>query len=384
MFFKFSTANQILFGKGVVAQAGGVAASFGKRALFVVGSGSVSLANLFNSMQAAGIDGPLLRIVSEPVVDTILEGLKVAKEESCCLVVACGGGSVLDAGKAIAALMNNPGELMDYLEVIGEGKDIPNAPAPMIAIPTTAGTGTEVTRNAVITSTEHHVKVSMRSLKMIPKVAIVDPELTYSMPPKVTASTGMDALTQVVEAYMSKNANLMTDLVCREGIKRGSKALLQAYKNGADQKAREDMSLVSLFGGLALANGGLGAVHGIAGPIGGMFAAPHGAICAALLPYVVKYNALASKEEADSDMIKLRYKDIAKWVTGNSLATIEDGVTWFSDLSEALEIPRLNTLGIKETDFPEIIKKSKVSSSMQNNPLKLHETFLEAILQEAY
>jgi alcohol dehydrogenase class IV len=328
--------------------------------------------------------GTVFQINGEPDVPMIIAGLNLAKTKKCEFVIGFGGGSVLDAGKAIAAMLTNPGELMDYLEVVGAGKEIPNPAAPMIALPTTAGTGTEVTRNAVITAPEHHVKVSMRALKMIPTVAIVDPELTYSMPPSVTASTGMDALTQVIEGYVSNRANPMTDMVCREGIIRGARSLLKAFKNGQDQDAREDMSLTSLFGGLALANGGLGAVHGFAGPIGGMFSAPHGVICASLLSSVMKYNVKASATlEVNSDLGS-RYQDIARWVTDDPDASIEDGVAWIAVLATNLEIPGLRALGIERTDFPQIIEKSKVSSSMQKNPLRLDETILEAILAEAY
>ena len=384
MHFEFSTSNRIIFGNGTFSQVDKIAADFGKRALIVAGSGSVSLEELFKRMEYAGVECTLFRIATEPEIPTILEGLDIARAEGVNFVIGFGGGSVLDAAKAIAALMTNPGDIYDYLEVVGAGQDIPNMPVPMIAIPTTAGTGTEVTKNAVIASTQHHVKVSMRSLKMIPRVAIVDPVLTYSMPPKVTASTGMDALTQVIEGYVSKNANVMTDIVCRVGIQKGAAYLLRAYKNGQDAEARENMCLVNLFGGLALANGGLGAVHGFAGPIGGMFNVPHGEICAALLPHVMKYNVIASKELAGFEMTRSRYEEIAKWVTGNRQATIEDGVGWAKEIAKKMNIPNLKQLGIDKRDFPEIVNRAMVSSSMKKNPFQLKKPFLEAILREAY
>ena len=299
-------------------------------------------------------------------------------------MIGFGGGSSLDSAKAISALLTNTGELMDYLEVVGKGQKIANPAAPMIALPTTAGTGTEVTRNAVISSPEHHVKVSMRSPLMIPSVAIVDPELTLTMPPSVTASTGMDALTQVIEAYVSSRANPMTDVIAAEGIKRGAQSLLAAYQNGQDLTAREDMALTSLFGGLALANGGLGAVHGFAGPIGGMFQAAHGAICASLLPYVMKYNARVIQSLSGMDALLQRFRQVAAWVTGNPNASIDEGVKWLEDLAKSLQIPGLHDIGIERADFPRIIEKSKASSSMQKNPVKLDERILEAILDEAY
>lgn len=384
MGFEFATANQIVFGNGSLTRVGQIASKFGKRALIVTGSGSVPLERLFHSIESVDLSGCLFRVEHEPDIPTVIAGVVQAKTQGCDLVISIGGGAVLDAGKAISAMLTNPGDLIDYLEVVGGGNEIPNQAAPMIALPTTAGPGTEVTRNAVITSPEHQVKVSMRSLKMIPAVAIVDPELTYTMPPSVTASTGLDALTQVIEGYVSNKANPMTDMICRDGILRGSRSLFKAYINGADQPAREDMSLTSLFGGLALANGGLGAVHGFAGPIGGMFTAPHGVICASLLPYVMKYNVLFSTKSGNSAELQARYRDIARWVTGDPDAEIEDGVKWVVELAEALEIPGLQSLGIKRNDLDEIVEKSKVSSSMQKNPVKLDEPTLKAILEEAF
>lgn len=382
--FEFATPNRIIFGAGTLAHVGEIASEFGKQALIVTGSGSVPLDGLWRGLNSAGINCDVFRVETEPDIATVMAGLDRGKSQQCKLVIGFGGGSVLDTGKAIAAMLTNPGELMDYLEVVGAGKQIPNPAAPMIAIPTTAGPGTEVTRNAVITSPEHRVKVSMRSYKMIPVVAIVDPELTYSMPPPVTASTGMDALTQVIEGYVSNRANPMTDIVCRDGIKRGARSLLRAYQDGHDQNAREDMSLTSLFGGLALANGGLGAVHGFAGPIGGLFKVPHGLICASLLPPVMKYNVEAATKLGEDNDIQTRYRDIARWITGDPEASIDDGVVWLKELADLLRIPGLHTLGIEREDFNQIIESSMASSSMQKNPLKLDQSTLAAILTEAY
>ena len=384
MRFEFATAQRIIFGTGTLAQVGDIASEYGNRALIVSGGGSVPLEPLFEVLKASEIDWAVFRVESEPDIPVVEAGLELANAEDCKLVIGFGGGSVLDTAKAIAAMLTNPGELMDYLEVVGAGKKILNPAAPMIALPTTAGTGTEVTRNAVIAAPEHHVKVSMRSQKMIPTVAIIDPELTYSMPPSVTASTGMDALTQVIEGYVSRRANVMTDMICQEGIKRGSRALLTAYKNGQDQHAREDMCLASLMGGLALANGGLGAVHGFAGPIGGMFAAPHGLICASLLPHVMKVNVSAAEAVDGSTEIRSRYLDIARWVTRDPQASVRDGVDWIAELADALEIPGLRALGIERADFDTIIEKARVSSSMQKNPLELSEANLRAILDAAF
>lgn len=384
MGFEYASPNRIIFGEGTLSTAGAVSSEFGERGLIVTGSGSVPLDELLQYLEGAGIKSVVFRVKTEPDVQTVIDGLEQAKSNQCEFVISFGGGSVLDTGKAVAAMLTNPGEIMDYLEVVGAGKEIPCPAAPMVALPTTAGPGTEVTRNAVILSPEHQVKVSMRSFKMIPTVAIIDPILTYSMPPDVTASTGMDALTQVIEGYVSKRANPMTDAVCREGIIRGARSLLRAFEKGDDKSAREDMCYTSLFGGLAVANGGLGAVHGFAGPIGGMFKVPHGVICASLLPHVMMYNVKASEDRKEKHQLQSRYRDIARWVTGDNQATIDDGVDWITELANALEIPGLNALGIARKDFDLIVEKSIVSSSMQKNPLKLGETTLHQILLKAF
>ena len=361
-----------------------IAPVLGRKPLIVSGSGSVSLDKILEMMDDLDLTWEVFRVSHEPDIPLIQSGVAQAKSAGCDFVIGYGGGSVLDSAKAISALMTNPGRLMDYLEVVGGGQKIPNPAAPMIALPTTAGTGTEVTRNAVIASPEHHVKVSMRSPLMIPSVAIVDPELTYSMPPSVTASTGMDALTQVIEGYVSNRANPMTDVISKEGILRGARSLLAAYQDGSNRSAREDMALTSLFGGLTLANGGLGAVHGFAGPIGGMFNAPHGAICASLLPYVMKYNVKTVRSVKGMAETARRYQEVASWLTGDPDATAEDGVLWAEALADSLSIPGLHEIGIEKEDFPKIIEKSRVSSSMQKNPVELNEETLEAILNEAY
>jgi len=384
MVFELSAPNRIIFGNGSINQVREVAPALGKHALVVCGGGSVPVEHVIRPVEESGVSVTLFRVTREPDIPTIRKGVTVSRASNCDIVIGFGGGSVLDSAKAIAALITNPGDVLDYLEVIGQGKTIENISAPMLALPTTAGTGTEVTKNAVIRSPNHNVKVSMRSQKMIPTVAIVDPELTYTMPPSITASTGMDALTQVIEAYVSIRANPLTDAISKEGIRRGARSLLIAFKNGLNRQAREDMAMTSLFGGLALANAGLGAVHGFAGPIGGMFNAPHGAICASLLSSVMKYNVQElGKTEAGAEVRK-RYQKIFTIMTGDQNVSIQEGVSWISQLADDLRIPGLREIGVKQSDFDQIITKSKVSSSMQKNPVVLEEGTMRAILSEAY
>jgi alcohol dehydrogenase class IV len=253
----------------------------------------------------------------------------------------------------------------------------------MIAIPTTAGTGSEVTRNAVLASPEHRVKVSLRSPHMLPTVALVDPELTYSLPPQITAYTGLDALTQVIEPLVSVKANPMTDALCREAISRAAQSLLTAYQHGDDAAAREDMALVSLFGGLALANAGLGAVHGFAGPLGGMFDAPHGAICAALLPYVMATNIAALRERQPDGEGLRRYGEVARLLTRNPSAAAEDGAAWVAALCQQMAIPLLSSYGLEKGDFAVLIEKSAAASSMKGNPIALTPDEMQTILERA-
>ena len=226
------------------------------------------------------------------------------------------------------------------------------------------------------------MKVSLRSPTMLPDLAIVDPELTYSMPPSLTASTGLDALTQVLEPFVSVKSNPLTDAICIEGLKRAARSLHRAFRDGSDTRAREDMAIVSLFGGLTLANSKLGAVHGIAGPMGGMFPVPHGVICARLLPFVVEVN-VRTLQRHNSQQYLLRYDQVAQVLTGKSNAKAEEGIAMIHDLCDALDIPGLSDFGITEDHFPDLIDKSKKASSMKGNPVNLTDEELIEILQKA-
>jgi len=380
MDFEFATATRIIFGTGASWNAGELAASMGKTALVVTGATETRAAALHSRLESAGLAHHTLHVSGEPTVELAREGTVQALEAGCDLVIGIGGGSALDTGKAIAALLTNKGDPLDYLEVIGEGKPLTQPCAPYIAIPTTAGTGAEVTRNAVLTSTEHRVKVSLRSPFMLPRVALIDPTLTYSMPPDVTAQTGLDALSHVIEPYLSARSNPLIDAICREGIRLAGPALRFAYHDGDDTKARANMCLVSLFGGLALANAGLGAVHGFAGPFGGMFDAPHGTVCAALLPAVmaVNYRALQARQP-DRGTLR-RFSEVAQLLTGDPQTTVEEGITWLADLALELRIPGLGAYDFTEADFDALIENASASSSMRANPIDLTQEEMREIL----
>ncbi len=383
MRFEFATANRVIFGAGALAEIGELAKGFGEQAFVVTGSNPDRAVPLLSILNKAGLKSTVISVQGEPTVALAKEGTRIAHEAACDLVIGFGGGSAIDAGKAIAALAKNGDDPLDFLEVIGRGKPLTNPPLPFIAIPTTAGTGSEVTRNAVLASKEHRVKVSLRSREMLPRAALVDPELTFSMPPPITASTGLDALTQVIEPYLSTRRNPLTDGFCREGMKRAAQSLRRAYENGEDIRARTDMSLVSLLGGLSLANAGLGAVHGFAGPFGGMFDAAHGAICAALLPHVMAINLQTIRMQNLSADLTARFDEIGRLLIGNPAAVGEDGVAWLLDLCQAMEVPSLGSYGLTQADFPALIEKSFVSSSMKGNPVQLTEGEMTTILDRA-
>ena len=362
---------------------GRLGADLGRRALVVTGRSPERADVLVQQLKKHDVRVGRFSVTGEPTLKTLTEGLSQARGHGADVVIGFGGGSVIDTGKALAALVNNPGDVMEYLEVIGRGRPLMNVPAPCIAVPTTAGTGAEVTCNAVLKSTEHGVKVSLRSLMMFPRFAVVDPELTLSLPPPETAATGMDALTQLIEAFVSKKANPLTDSLCRDGIKRVTRSLRTAYFRPEDAGARSDMSLGSLFSGLALANAGLGAVHGIAGPLGGLCDAPHGVICARLLPTVVKINLQALQNREPTSSALVRYQEISCWLTGSRTATVADGIEWLRQLVKDLRIPSLREYGLQQRHIETLVSQSQKASSMQTNPVSLTAAELKEIVSDA-
>jgi alcohol dehydrogenase class IV len=395
MTFEFSTATRILFGPGRIRELPALARDLGSRALVVTGRSTARVAGLITELRAHGLEPMIVSIPGEPTTQMVIDAARQGLESGIDVVIGVGGGSALDAGKAIAAMLTNPGDLLDYLEVIGHGRPIERVPAPFLAVPTTAGTGAEVTRNAVLASPQHRLKVSLRSPLLLPRLAIVDPNLTHDLPPHVTAATGLDTLTQLIEAFVSCRANPMTDALCREGLPRAARSLPIAWEHAAlpvDSAARantryvaarEEMALASLFSGLALANAGLGAVHGFAAPIGGRFHAPHGAVCAALLPHVMTVNLRALRERTSGGEAMGRYTDIAHCVTGDAAATADHLVEWISRLVETLRIPALAQHGITTGHVAELVEQAGQASSMRGNPIALTPAELTEILELA-
>jgi alcohol dehydrogenase class IV len=345
--FELATAARIVFGAGRVRELPALIG--GRRVLLVTGRRGAPIA--IDAVHHVRVDG-------EPSID---DARRAARHGDVDLVVAIGGGSALDLGKAAAALIPNGGDPLRYLEVIGDGRPLERPALPCICVPTTAGTGSEVTRNAVLGSMAHGVKASLRSPSMLPAVALVDPELTYDLPPALTASTGLDALTQLVEPFVSSRANAFVDAICRDAIPRAISALPRAV--AGDRAARAEMSYASLCGGLALANAGLGAVHGFAGPIGGRFPAPHGAVCAVLLPHVVAINAARTAQPKFAELAAM---------TGDLAAFVRQ-----------FALPPLSSYGITPADVPALVAQAKQASSMKGNPVALGDADLADVLSRA-
>ena len=381
--FEFATATRVVFGPGSLAELGPLAAALGRRALLVTGRTPERAEAARERLASAGVATIAFSVIGEPTVEDARRGAELGRAEKADLVVACGGGSVIDAGKAVAALLGNGGDPLDYLEVVGRGRPIALASVPFVAIPTTAGTGSEVTRNAVLSSPEHRVKASLRSPLMLPRAAIIDPDLLLGLPASVVAASGLDAFAQLVEPFVSVRANPLVDALCREGLARSARSLRRAYDGDRSEAVRVDLALASLFGGLALANAGLGAVHGLAAPLGGMFDAPHGATCAALLPAVLRTNLEALKHRRPESPGLGRYREIATIVTGRADARASDGVAWVEALVRALEVPGLARWGATASDVPALVAKARAASSMKGNPVELDEKELAGIVRSS-
>lgn len=380
--FSFRTATEILFGRGQAQAAPQRIAAFGTSVMLVHGSNARRSAALANALVAAGCRVTGFSVAGEPDTNLIEAGVALARDSGAQVVVAFGGGAVVDAGKAIGALAPASRPMLDHLEVVGKGMALEAEPLPFIAMPTTAGTGAEVTRNAVIGVPEHRRKVSLRDPRMLPDIAIVDPALTDDCPRAVTLASGLDAITQVIEPYLCTRANPMTDALCRDAIPRGLHAL-KRLMDGEDADARDEMAWVSLCGGLALANAGLGAVHGLAGPLGGLAGAPHGAICGVLLPPVLVANRRAVEDAA---LIE-RFDAVAGWI-GQAFGlppgmSLETTASVLAQWSRDNGLPSLSAMGVNAEIRASAAESAATSSSMKANPAALSAADLDAVMLAA-
>jgi alcohol dehydrogenase class IV len=378
--FEFATAGRIMVGPGRAQELPGVLSGLGSRVLVVTGADPARHNTLLASLDRAAAVFP---VAAEPTVELVRAAVAVARAQDADVIAAIGGGSVIDTGKAVAMLLGNGGDPLDYLEVVGSGQAITRPAVPCVAVPTTAGTGAEVTANAVLAVPSHRVKASLRSPLMIPRVALVDPLLTVSCPPPVTAASGLDALTQCLEPFVSVQATPLTDGLAREGLRRAGTGLRAAYANGEDLAARADMAMCSLLGGISLANAKLGAVHGLAGVIGGTADVPHGLACAALLAPVIEANVRAARSSPSGADVLDRYTEAAGLLTRQSDASVEDGLSWIRETLTLLQVPGLAAFGLGPQQADDIAAKALVSSSMKGNPVSLSHADLKAILLEA-
>lgn len=370
--FTFATAARIAFGAGRRSELAAAVAALGRRPFVCTGSDPSRHADLL-----AGLPGAATFAVrGEPTMDAVRAGAAAAREHGADVVIGLGGGAVLDAAKIVAALATNGGDPLDYAEVIGAGRPLTVACLPLVAVPTTSGTGSEVTANGVVTAVEHRVKVSLRSPSMLARVAIVDPELTLGCPPDVTAHAGLDALVQCIEPFVSPFANPLVDGFCREGIRRAGTGLRKAFDDGSDLAARTDVSLCSLLSGLALANGKLGAAHGIAGPLGGYLGAPHGAITASVMVAVCEFNLAHGGVDVQS-----RYAEVAELLTGNRRP--DALLDWWNETTSELGVEGLASLGLTADGIAQVAEAAAQASSTKGNPVPVGPDDFAGILRRS-
>ena len=390
--FEFFSVQRIVFGRGSFARMGELAAPLGHTAMVVTNAGTPGdggvVDRLISELSAVGIATHCYRQRGEPRVEDVERALEIARRQACDVVIGLGGGSAIDGAKAVAGLLTNGGGPLDYMEVIGEGRKLTAPSAPWIAVPTTAGTGAEVTRNAVLGCPEKRFKASLRSEHLMARIALVDPELGMAVRPEVTARTGMDALCQLIESYTSRKAQPMTDALAREGIALAARALPRAYRDGSDVEAREAMAMAALLSGITLTNAGLGAVHGFAAPAGANYPIPHGSLCAVLLPHVVSANVAALRAESENHPWLKKYEAIGRALTGDETlrgpAALDAAVNALAELVRSLDIPGLGAYEFQPERFPELVALARQSSSMRYNPVVLSDEALLDILHKAW
>ncbi|MCL5778927.1 iron-containing alcohol dehydrogenase [Limibaculum sp. FT325] len=378
----FSTAGEIRFGAGVSREAVAAARAAGRRVLVVTGADPARAGWLTGALAAAGMEVATAATAGEPELAGIEAALAEARAFRPDVVIGIGGGSAIDAAKALAGLMREPGAVLDHLEVIGRGLPLTTDPPAMIAVPTTAGTGAEVTRNAVIGVKGEGRKVSLRDRRLLPRLALIDPELTLGLPRGVTAATGLDALTQVIEPWLSPFATPMTDALCRDAIPRGLAALPRVLEVPGDREARTEMAWVSLCGGLALANAKLGAVHGLAGVIGGRTGAAHGAICGRLLPRVLAANEAALAARSPSHPARARLAALRGMIAGAFGVAEGEALDALAGFVDGAGVPGTGELGIGPGDVTAIAEAATLSSSMKGNPVELTAAELAGVLSD--
>ncbi len=392
MFRAFDIARlpQIVFGGGRIAELPGHIATQGRRALFVLGRHSFrntpTWAKLQEDLRSAGIDWKETTVGGEPSPELVDAEVAAHKDDDIDVVVGAGGGSVLDAAKAIAGLLRPGNSVMDHLEGVGRGVPYRGPAVPLIAVPTTAGTGSEATKNAVLSRRgEEGFKKSFRDDRLVARVALVDPELLVSCSPELIAANGMDAFTQLLESYVSTRANPMTDALARSGIEAFRDGFWAAWEQQADAaEARARLAYASMISGITLAQTGLGSVHGMASPLGAYFPAPHGVVCGTLVAEATEMNIRALHEREPDDIALQKYADVGRLLSPEPLpdaeAALADLVERLRQWTERLHLPKLSRYGMRPKDLDRVAAHSG-GSSMKTNPLVLTADELKAVLQ---
>lgn len=379
--FDLATPADIRFGAGRVGEVPAALQALGvSRVMVVTGASSERAEPLLAELRRTGLQVAVFQVAGEPSVEIARQGVAAVNAAGSDGILGFGGGSAIDAAKAFAALAASGTDPLEHLEVVGAGRPLRTASLPCIAVPTTAGTGSEVTRNSVLSAGA--VKASLRSPLMLPKVALVDPDLLADLPSATIAASGSDALSQLIEPFLSTRANTVTDALARDGMRRSARSLRRAYQRGLadDPAGRDDLALASLFGGLCLANAGLGAVHGFAAVVGARFGAPHGAVCAALLPAVVEVNLTAARRRSGQHPVIGRIAEVAALLTGDPSAPPEAACQWLDSLQASLAVPGLSQYGMTRADLPELVAQAGKASSMKANPIDLDDEELTDIL----
>ncbi len=386
--FQFARLPLIIFGNGKVSELPGLIKRYGKTVLLVTGRtsfGKTSAAmKFFETAKAEGIELNILTIPGEPSDDMIDIATSSYRSNSPDVIVSIGGGSVIDAGKAVSAMIPVQGNVIDFLEGVGT-RDHPGMKIPFIAVPTTSGTGSEATKNAVISRVgKDGFKKSLRHENFVPDIALVDPELTLSCLPDITAASGMDCFTQLAEAYLSTKSNEYTDALALEGLKAIKSSLTRAYRNGDDPEARAGMSFAALTSGICLANAGLGVIHGFASSIGGLYNIPHGIICGTLMAVSNELTVKRLREVDGTNPALKKYLILAKLFLdddrGNDDKMTGGFIEYLHNLTEELKLPGLKSAGISENDLNGIAE----ATDCKNNPVKLSISDLLYILQRRY
>lgn len=384
--YDFLAPQRIVFGWGRWREVGSLAAGLGRRAWIVSGSRSLESAGIVAEMQdnlrQHGVE-PLSLAISEgeptvPVVDAAAARLRALGGHPGDMIVAIGGGSAIDLAKALAALATNDrgNSVRDYLEGVGSGQQLIAAPLPVVAIPTTAGTGSEATKNAVISVENPNVKKSLRADGLVPRLVVVDPELTVSLPPNVTAQTGMDAITQLIESYISRRAKPIPQALALQGVRLALPAIVEAVKHGESRWAREAMSHAALLSGIALANSGLGLAHGVAAALGVHCGVSHGLACAVMLPVALQANRqVAERQLAELARAAEISHDADDASAADALMAAIDAIT------SRIGIPRrLGELGVRGDQIPALVRDSR-GNSMDGNPRTIDDAELTSLLE---